>query len=113
MSVTRKLLRALNQRDGHRSAWTGRDTETLVPHHRVNRGIGGCPSLDRIENLVWLESGINELIESDLEWAQEARRRGVKLGRWQFPESVAVEHAVHGRVLLTGSGQVLGLGVAS
>ncbi|MDR0593725.1 MAG: hypothetical protein LBG60_10820 [Bifidobacteriaceae bacterium] len=112
MAITRKLLRQLNQRDGHRSAWTGQDAETLVPHHRVNRGMGGRPSLDRIENLVWLESDINERIEADPEWARIARERGIKLASWQRPEAMVIDHAVHGKVLLTDAGQVRGAGVA-
>lgn len=58
-TVTAALRRAMDARDGHRCAWpdywhAGCAAETLVPHHRVNRGMGGRPSLNRLSNLVWL-----------------------------------------------------------
>lgn len=72
---------ALDRRDGHVSAWTGRDDGNLVPQHRANRGVGGSPVLDNISNLVWLEADINGLIESDPAWQAEALARGIKVRR--------------------------------
>lgn len=102
-----QLLAALEQRDGRRSAWTGNESETLVPQHRVNRGMGGRKSLHRLSNLVWIESEINGLIESDPEWQAEAVRRGIKVSGHADPEDVAVEHAVHGYVFLADDGDVI------
>lgn len=97
----------LNARDGHRCAWTGQDTETLVPHHRVNRGMGGSKQADNIANLVWLDAGLNGLIESDAHHAREALARGIKLRSWQDPTTTPIVHAVHGVVLLLDDGTVI------
>lgn len=78
MTTPKRLLRALDERDGHVCAWLGYDTGRLVPQHRAG-GMGGAKSKHRIENLVWLDSGINGLIESDAGWAAEARARGIKI----------------------------------
>ncbi|PZE23881.1 hypothetical protein [Curtobacterium sp. MCBD17_028] len=112
-SLTPKaLLIALEQRDGRRSAWTGNESDTLVPQHRANRGMGGRGSLDRLSNLVWLESDLNGLIESDPEWQQVAVARGIKISGHQDPEDVEVRHAVHGLALLTDDGDVIPVGPA-
>lgn len=109
MSLPKRLLRALDKRDGHRCAWHwegGCDTATLVPHHRANRGMGGRPSLDRLSNLVWLDSRTNGLIECDPVWAEAARKRGIKISGHSEPAEVAIVHAAHGRVLLGDDGEV-------
>lgn len=105
MTTTPKaLLRALERRDGHRSAWTGNDTDTLVPQHRYG-GAGGRKDKQRLSVVVWLESDINGLIESDPEWQAEAKRRGIKIsGFTKNPEMVPILHAVHGWCLLDDSG---------
>ena len=95
------LLRALTERDGHRSAWTGRDVDTLVPQHRQG-GMGGGDSKQRLSNLVWLESDINGLIESDAAYAAEARRRGIKISIHSNPEEIPLVHAVHGAWVVLG-----------
>jgi len=106
-ATPKALLRALTARDGHVSAWTGNDTETLVPQDRANRGMGGFKGNQRLSMYVWLESDINGLIESDADWAAEARRRGIKISRYDNPEHVPIDHAVHGRCLLLDDGQVI------
>lgn len=106
-AVPKPILRAMTIRDGHRSAWTGNDDETLVPQDRGNRGMGGR-SVYELANYVWLESEINGLIESDAKWAAEARRRGIKISRFSDPRLVAISHAVHGDVYLTNSLEVEG-----
>jgi hypothetical protein len=107
MSTPKPLLRALEARDGHRSAWTGNDDDTLVPQHRVG-GMGGSPFKHRLSNVVWLESLINGLIESDPVWADEARRRGFKVSQHErSTEHVPIDHAVHGRCLLLDDGQII------
>jgi hypothetical protein len=95
MTTPKALLRALETRDGHRSAWTGRDVPELVPQHRQG-GMGGGKSKHRIANLLWLESEINGLIESDANFAAEARRRGIKISIHDDPSTVPVLHHVHG-----------------
>lgn len=104
--VTKALRTAMDARDGRVCAWHGQEcgTETLVPHHRVNRGQGGRPSLNRLSNLVWLCSHLNGLIEADSEWADLARDRGVKLSGHAEPTAELIVHAVHGRVYLLDDG---------
>lgn len=100
------LLEAMEQRDGRRSAWTGNEGDTLVPQHRQG-GMGGRRGKHRLSNVVWLESEINGLIESDPGWQAEAVARGIKIGGHDDPELVEVRHAVHGLVLLRDDGQVV------
>jgi hypothetical protein len=100
------LLAALEARDGRRSAWTGDESDTLVPQHRQG-GMGGRRGKHRLSNVVWLESDINGLIESDPAMQAEAVRRGIKIGGHDDPELVEVRHAVHGLVLLRDDGQVV------
>lgn len=87
MSTPKPVLRALEQRDGHVSAWTGEDVPELVPQHRQG-GMGGRANKHRLSNVVWLESIINGLIESDPEWQAEAVRRGIKISLHADPRMV-------------------------
>lgn len=107
MSTPKALLKKLTERDGHRSAWTGNDVDTLVPQHRQG-GMGGRKNKHRLSNVVWLESDINGFIESDPEWAEEARQRGIKISNYDEPSHEPITHAVHGRVLLDDYGVVHG-----
>lgn len=110
MSVSKKLLRALDARDGHCCSWHWAgacDTDTLVPQHRANKGMGGRTSLDRLSNLVWLCSEKNGEIESDPELADVARRRGIKISSHADPEAVPIRHAVHGPTHLTNDGRAV------
>ena len=106
MTTPKQTLRALEQRDGHVSAWTGEDVPELVPQHRQG-GMGGSKTKHRLSNVVWLESVINGLIESDPEWQAEAIRRGIKISKFADPRMVPVEHAVHGLVWLTDDGRAV------
>ncbi|MHC6175429.1 hypothetical protein [Glutamicibacter sp. X7] len=65
-------------------------TDTLVPQHRANRGMGGSPALDRPANVIVMCARLNGLIESDPRHAAIARRYGWKLERWQTPEETPV-----------------------
>lgn len=51
----------------------------LVPHHRVNRGMGGNPSADKPSNILSLCSLCNGLIEADSVSAKKAHVWGIKL----------------------------------
>ncbi|QIK64119.1 hypothetical protein G7068_13630 [Leucobacter viscericola] len=99
------VLRDLEGRDGHVSAWTGEDCPELVPQHRQG-GMGGRKDKHRGSNVVWLESLINGLIESDPEFQAEAIRRGIKISLHADPTEVPIEHAVHGFVKLTDDWKV-------
>jgi hypothetical protein len=104
-AIPKAILKAITARDGHRSAWTGDDVDTLVPQDRGNRGMGGT-RIFNLANYVWLESDINGLIESDVKWAREARERGIKISKFADPRLIPIEHAVHGSVFLDNQGGV-------
>ena len=111
-AVPKRLLRILDQRDGHRCAWHrdgACDTATLVPHHRQNRGMGGSPNGNSPSNLVWLCAEVNGLLESDAAVARVGLRRGVKVPRNARYSAalVPIDHAVHGWCTLTDEGAVV------
>lgn len=109
MTTPKALLKGLDARDGHRCAWHWEgacDTETLTPHHRSNRGMGGSRSKNRLSNLVWLCAEFNGLIESDSALAEVARGRGIKVSSHAEPSHEPIIHAVHGRCLLADDGSV-------
>lgn len=62
--------------------------------------MGGRRLKYRLSNVVWLESEINGLIESDPGWQVQAVARGIKIGGHDDPELVEVRHAVQGLVRL-------------
>lgn len=62
--------------------------DTLVPQHRINRGMGGSKLLDRPSNVLVMCSYINGMIEADAVTADIAREYGWKLQRWETPEQV-------------------------
>lgn len=111
-AVPKRLLTALDNRDGHRCAWHWEgacDPSTLVPHHRQNRGMGGSRDGNNLANLVWLCAEMNGFIEADARAAWAARRRGVKVprnGRYTAAD-IPILHAVHGWGLLGEDGGVV------
>ncbi|MGG7510925.1 hypothetical protein [Plantibacter sp. YIM 135249] len=66
--------------------------------------MGGRRNKHQLSNVVWLESDINGLIESDPAMAAEARLRGIKISvHATDPSEVPILHAVHGLVTLTNN----------
>jgi hypothetical protein len=79
------------QRDNYRCYHCGRSDDTLVPQHRLGRGMGGKNSkANKLSNIITLCSFANGLIESDADFADEARRSGWKLSSFQDPTAVSV-----------------------
>ena len=106
MSTPKALVRRLIDRDGWSCAWHGKDCdpETLVVQHRANRGMGGRKSLNRLSNLILLDSHTNGLIESHAPTASEALARGIKISSYAEPSEVRIDHATHGLVWLNDDG---------
>lgn len=99
-AVPKRLLKALDTRDGHRCAWHWEgacDTATLVPQHRQNRGMGGSKAGMTITNLVWLCAEFNGRIEANAHTARAAIGRGIKVprnGRYTAAD-IPILHAAH------------------
>jgi hypothetical protein len=89
LSVTPKEFKKYLKRDGH-CYHCGIDDETLIPQHRINRGMGGSKLLNTPSNIIVLCSYANGLIESNAFWADRARQFGWKLPSW----AIASENAV-------------------
>lgn len=91
-ATPKRLLRALDARDGHLCAAHGLrcDPRTLTPQHRGNRGHGGRPSADVITNLIWLCSALNGEIESIAVAAAGARHWGWKISSFADASTIPV-----------------------
>ena len=76
------------------------DSETAVPQHRANRGMGGSKSRDVPSNIIVLCSYLNGLIESNAHYAEAAKANGWKLESWQDPRAVPVWDAQTGKYWL-------------
>lgn len=78
-------LRALDRRDApdgtRRCVLTGTEGDRIVPQHRQG-GMGGRPDKHRPANVLWADSILNGLIESDAGWQATAKAWGVKVPLW-------------------------------
>lgn len=83
--MNKKQFRRYLDRDEH-CPCCGSTGDTLVPQHRAGRGMGGSKELDRPANIIVMCSRMNGLIESNANYAAEAREFGWKLARWEIPE---------------------------
>ena len=100
--MNKALLAQLRARDGDVCAWSGVETDTLVPHHRANRGAGGFKGADRLSNLVLVDSIANGRFEADLQ--DKAKLLGFKISRYADPESIPLFHKVGGWVMWKDDG---------
>ena len=79
------------KRDEYRCYHCGRSDETLVPQHRLGRGMGGKNSkANKLSNIITFCSFANGQIESDADFAEKARLSGWKLSSFQDPATVSV-----------------------
>lgn len=74
---TREQVDAILLRDGGKCCLCGRNADTA--NHRMNRGAGGRPSLNRIDNGCAICWRCNDLIERDAVARADAIHLGVKL----------------------------------
>lgn len=82
---SREQKRIIIWRDGGKCTMCGAPADEA--NHRLNRGMGGRPSLNILENGCAICHACNGRIESDAEYAERARRRGVKLTDGQDPRA--------------------------
>lgn len=81
MAIPKKVVKLVFERDSH--CWHCGREDDLVPHHRINRGMGGSKLLDTPENLMLVCGFYNGLMESDIEVQAQARELGHKLAPWE------------------------------
>lgn len=69
-------------------------TANLVPHHRLNRGMGGSKERDTPANIIAMCSFFNGIMESDLDAGTWARDHGWKLRNGDDPRKIPVASAL-------------------
>jgi hypothetical protein len=80
MAIPKKVLKLVQGRDS--ACWHCGSELDLVPHHRINRGMGGSKIRDTPDNLMMVCAVYNGLMESDPRVASQARGWGHKLSVW-------------------------------
>ena len=80
--LTKKKFDKYLERDKH-CYHCGSTDDTLVPHHRINRGIGGSKLRDTPANVIVMCSAVNLAMEADPAVAQAAKIYGWKLASWE------------------------------
>ena len=94
---------AVLMRDGYKCPMCGHVAREV--NHRGNRGHGGFLGANTLDNGCAICHECNGLIESDAEFAAEARRRGVKISRYDVPDMVRFLSPLFGMwVYLTADG---------
>lgn len=84
--MTPKEFRRYLDRDFGRCWHCGLADDTLIPQHRINRGMGSVKSRNKPANIIVLCSAFNQLIEANPNAAAQARKYGWKLNNYQKPE---------------------------
>lgn len=81
-------LKKLRARDAY--CWHCGEVNDLVPHHRMNRQMGGSKVREeRLDNVIMVCALYNGAMESNALVAEEARAWGHKIASWQsFNEAV-------------------------
>jgi 5-methylcytosine-specific restriction endonuclease McrA len=82
MAIPKKIRDLVLARDGH-CMHCGNEDNTLILHHRKNKGLGGSKLLDTPDNLLTVCSLYNGMMESDPVTARNARGWGHKLAVWE------------------------------
>jgi hypothetical protein len=89
-SMTKKEFEKYLQRD--RGCWhCGSTGDDLIPHHRLNRGMGSKNSkASDPSNIIVLCSLANGLLESNAKFAELGRKFGWKLRQHETPTEVPI-----------------------
>ena len=94
--VTKKEFEKYLRRDFYHCLHCGINDDTLVPQHRLGRGMGGSKGRDVPSNIVVLCSDFNTRIEQNYVSAAKAKRMGWKLESWQDPKTSPVWDCITG-----------------
>ena len=95
--MTKKEFAKYLERDLSSCYHCGRSGSTLVPQHRIGRGMGGKHSKAELaSNIITLCSEANGRLEFDAEFAELGRSYGWKLSSSQDPRAVPVFEAKTG-----------------
>ena len=88
--MTKKQFEKYLARD--RGCWhCGTTGDDLIPHHRLNRGMGSKNSLaNQPSNIIALCAEANGLLESNAAFAELGRKLGWKLRNHEIPTQVPV-----------------------
>lgn len=90
-------------RDGNKCPICGKVAREV--NHRANRGSGGFRAANTLANACAICWECNGLIESDADYAEKARERGVKISKHDDPREVEYFHPLLSmRVLLQDDG---------
>ena len=84
MAIQKKILKQVQGRDPY--CWHCGREDDLVPHHRINRGMGGSKLLDIPQNLMMVCGQYNGDMEGNATVGAQARGWGHKLSVWESPE---------------------------
>ncbi len=101
-----KVRRSILARDGNACVCCGitREQAPLTVHHRINRGMGGDPTVSTVVHGIACCWPCNGLMETSPTRATEARRNGWKVKRGQDPAKVRVVYPDGRRWLLLPDG---------
>jgi hypothetical protein len=88
--MDKKRFQKFIQRDEGICCHCGTDDDTLVPQHRLGRGLGGSKERDVPSNIILICSLANGQLESNATFAQMGRDFGWKLRQGQDPKKVPV-----------------------
>ena len=101
MAIPKKVLKLVQGRDDH--CWHCGVEEDLVPHHRINRGMGGSKLLDTPDNLMMICARWNGDMESNAGVAAAGKGWGHKLSAWESTGAPVFDR-VGGWWILSGDG---------
>jgi hypothetical protein len=98
LKMNKKEFQKYLDRDHGRCWHCGTSDTTLIPQHRLGRGMGGSKSLLRNSpsNIITFCSLANGQIESDPKAQDQARNFGWKLSNFQDPKNILVFDAYDG-----------------